>query len=130
MSSSSHRRFGAVVAMSALLLAGCGGGGGGGAGSAEAEAEADENAPAESSDTGDVTIVNFGYEEAEFTTSAGTEVAWVNEGSAPHTVTGDDFDSGVIRKGFRWTHTFEEPGTYEYWCTNHEGMMLGTVVVE
>ena len=110
-----------------LLFGACGGGGGGGGGGLDG-AGADEQ-PAETVEA-DVTIVNFAYEEPEFRTTAGTEVVWVNEGAAPHTVTGEAFDSRVIRSGDVFTHTFEEPGTYEYWCTNHEGAMSGTIIVE
>jgi plastocyanin/uncharacterized membrane protein len=41
----------------------------------------------------------------------------------------DAFDSGVISGG-AFEHTFEEPGTYDYYCTPHESMgMVGRVVV-
>lgn len=77
----------------------------------------------------DITIVNFRFEDAEFTTSAGTEITWVSDGAAPHTVTGEGFDSGTIRRGRGFKHTFDEPGEYAYWCKNHPGME-GVVIVE
>lgn len=124
MSKTSHRTWwAAAAASSALLLAACGGGGGGGSSEAEASEEPTEVGPA------DVTIVNFAFEDAEYTTSAGSTVTWVNEGAAPHTVTGEGFNSGIIRNGMGWQHEFAEAGTYEYWCSNHEGM-TGTIVVE
>ncbi len=117
-----------VLAATALVAVACGGGGGGGGGG-------DGAAPAggeEIADIGpaDVTIVNFAYEPETLTVAAGEEVVFVNEGAAPHTVTGDTFDSGVIRSGKGWVHTFEEPGTYEFWCTNHEGAMSASITVE
>jgi plastocyanin len=123
MSKTSHRTLVAsTLAATSLLLSACGGGGGG-SGEAGADEEAVDIGPA------DVTIVNFAYEDPEFTAAAGDTVTWVNEGAAPHTVTGDDFNSGIIRNGGGFQHTFEDAGTYEYWCTNHEGM-TGTIVVE
>lgn len=129
MSKSTARALGAsTLAAFTLVAAACGGGssgggGGGNTGGGQAAAEAVDPADA------NVTIVNFGYEDAEYTTAVGEPVLWVNTGAAPHTVTGDDFDSRIIRTGTGWEHTFTEPGTYEYWCTNHE-TMRGTIVVE
>ena len=128
MSRTSRRALLGVVGVIALIATACGGGGDGGGGTDDAAASGGE----EVADIGpaDVTIVNFAYEDPEFTAAVGDEVVWVNEGAAPHTVTGDAFDSGVIRSGKGWSYTFDEAGTYEYWCTNHEGAMTGTIVVE
>lgn len=120
----------ALLALSGLLFAGCGGGNKT-TGTAGASILNQQEAP-DAAELGpaNVNIVNFGYEDETFTVAAGTPVVWANEGSAPHTVTGDNFDSGVIRPGKGYSYTFDEPGTYEYWCTNHEGVMFGTIVVE
>jgi len=58
-------------------------------------------------------------------------VTWVNNDSAPHTVTADDgsFDSGNIAPAGTFTFTFTRPGTYEYYCAYHN-WMLGTVIVK
>ena len=57
-------------------------------------------------------------------------VEWVNNDTAPHTVTATDrsFDSGNLNPGETWTFTFTTPGTYTYVCTYHP-WMKGTVVV-
>jgi plastocyanin len=57
-------------------------------------------------------------------------VEWVNNDSAPHTVTATDrsFDSGNLNPGDTWTYTFNTPGTYTYVCTYHP-WMKGTVIV-
>ncbi len=69
---------------------------------------------------------------------AGTKVVWTNDDNLVHTVTsgvrGDDdagslFDSSNLSPGDTFEHTFEEPGTYDYFCTLHVGMD-GQVVVE
>ena len=79
-------------------------------------------------------MVNFAFEPESFTTTAGSTVWWVNEGSASHTVNSTEFGadfsgSGTVRtgKGFSWT--FDEPGEYAYFCDNHPGME-GTIIVE
>ncbi|HYC11153.1 MAG TPA: cupredoxin domain-containing protein [Nitrososphaerales archaeon] len=58
-------------------------------------------------------------------------VSWVNEDTAPHTVTAADnsFNSGNLVPGATFTHTFTTPGTYPYSCSYHS-WMKGTVVVE
>lgn len=130
MSRTTHRALLVSLLAAIVLVAGaCGGssggsGDGGDAGGNTGGEEAEDLGPA------DVTIVNFEYLDPEFTASAGDEIVWVNDGAAPHTVTGEAFDSGSIRSGNGWAHTFDEPGTYEYWCTIHEGAMTGTIVVE
>jgi plastocyanin len=129
MSRTTHRAvLVSLLGAMALVAGACSGGDSGGDGGGDATGGGGE----EVADIGpaDITIVNFAYEDAEYTAAVGDEVVWINEGAAPHTVTGDDFDSGVVRSGKGWTHTFEEAGTYEYWCTNHEGAMTGTIVVE
>jgi plastocyanin len=57
-------------------------------------------------------------------------VRWVNNDTAPHTVTATDhsFDSGNLNPGDTWTYTFTQPGTYTYVCTYHP-WMKGTVIV-
>ncbi|MGH2639033.1 MAG: cupredoxin domain-containing protein, partial [Rhabdochlamydiaceae bacterium] len=59
-------------------------------------------------------------------------VTWVNNDSAPHTVTADNnnaFDSGNLNAGQSWTHTFTTPGTFTYHCSYHL-WMKGTVIVK
>ena len=64
--------------------------------------------------------------------AAGTTVRWPNSDTVEHTVTkvGDNprFDSGLYGPGEAFEYTFEEPGTYEYFCIPHP-FMRGTVVV-
>jgi len=58
-------------------------------------------------------------------------VMWVNNDSAPHTVTANDgsFDSGNMAPTAAFTFTFTTPGTYEYHCIYHP-WMVGTVIVK
>ena len=66
----------------------------------------------------------------------GATVTWTNNDSVDHTVTAGTpedlselFDSGPLAPGETFTFTFEEPGTYVYFCTIHPGM-VGSVVVQ
>jgi len=58
-------------------------------------------------------------------------VTWVNNDSAPHTVTatGGSFNSGNLNPGQSWSYTFTTPGTYTYYCAYHS-WMRGTVTVK
>jgi len=66
----------------------------------------------------------------------GKQVTWVNEDSAFHTITSgyydtptDLFDSGHLDPFESYTLTFDEAGTYDYFCTLHP-WMKGQVIVE
>ena len=74
------------------------------------------------------------FEQADITVPAGTTVTWVQNGNNPHTTTSYDglWDSGLIPggSGGTFSFTFEEPGTYAYYCAPHEAQgMVGTVTV-
>ncbi len=66
----------------------------------------------------------------------GKQVTWVNEDSAFHSITSgyygaptDLFDSGHLDPFESYTLTFDETGTYDYFCTLHP-WMKGKVIVE
>jgi plastocyanin len=104
----------------AIVLAGCGSGDGGGGAGADA-------APV----TG---VAQVAAEDNQFTppaiqVPAGTEVTWTfKDRFVPHDVTGDGWTSGEPQRKGTFTHTFDQPGTYPYRCTVHDGM-TGRVVV-
>jgi plastocyanin len=76
------------------------------------------------------------FEPNVVTVPVGSTVTWANQGSAPHTVTGEGFDSGNdpstwIMGGGSFSFTFTAPGTYNYVCVPHEALgMAGTIVVQ
>lgn len=79
----------------------------------------------------DVDIKGFAYDSATITVSKGTTVTWTQHDSAVHTVTsvsGDVLDSQNLAKGETFSYTFDETGTFEYYCTIHP-YMKGTVIV-
>jgi plastocyanin len=81
------------------------------------------------------------------TIKAGQSVEWENVGNEVHHATSDPslaikpaevtnpkgaepFDSGFLRPGETFTHTFTVPGEYRYTCVVHEAKgMLGTIIV-
>ena len=74
------------------------------------------------------------FAPANITVEPGTTVTWVQSGDNPHTTTSYDglWDSGMIEGGSEGTFsfTFEEPGTYDYYCIPHEDLgMVGSVTV-
>ncbi len=77
-----------------------------------------------------VTIEGFAYHPADLTIPAGTAVTWTNKDSAPHTSTSDDsvWDSGPLSQGDSYTHTFDQPGTFNYHCAIHTSIK-GTITV-
>jgi plastocyanin len=87
-------------------------------------------APIQPPQAGGVAVVDYTYRPATLTVTAGATVTWVNQGTAPHTVTANDgsFDSGVFYAGARYARTFTVPGTFPYRCTLHP-QMIGTLLV-
>lgn len=106
---------------------------------------------------GDVGMTAVAFEPATITVSAGDEVVWYNNSARAHSITAYEdgipteaayfatggYDSeaaareawdgmnGAITNGQRYAHTFEVPGTYNYFCIPHERAgMVGKVVVE
>ena len=68
----------------------------------------------------------------------GGEVIWVNEDAAAHTVIGGSpssgpdgvFDSNLFMPETSFSFTFEEAGTYPYFCMIHPWMIGGVVIVQ
>lgn len=74
-----------------------------------------------------VTISNFQYSPSVINVPVGATVTWVNQDSAPHTVTGTGFD-GMVASGQSYSYSFTTPGRIDYYCRLHP-TMRGTVVV-
>ncbi len=77
------------------------------------------------------------FQPSYLTILVGDTVNWVNNDVAAHTVTSGSpqdgpsgvFDSSLVMGGTVFSHTFEEPGTYPYFCLVHP-WMIGSVIVE
>ena len=78
-----------------------------------------------------VSINNFNFTPGDLTIQVGSSVEWQNraEGTA-HTTSADDgsWDSGTIRGGGDFTRTFDETGSFSYFCAIHPSM-TGTITV-
>jgi plastocyanin len=75
------------------------------------------------------------YLPPQITISAGESVTWINDDSAFHTVTSGHydehdgiFDSGQMDPAQKFSHMFEEPGQFQYYCRLHP-WMDGEVIV-
>jgi plastocyanin len=89
----------------------------------------------------DVSIVDRSFQPATITVQAGDTVTWTVTKAVgePHSVTsgspgadqGKQFDSGIGLKdnGLTFQFTFQQPGTYSYFCQVHPTLMTGQVVV-
>ncbi len=91
--------------------------------------------PAVGTDSGEavthqVRIDNFTFAPKLVTVRLGAEVTWVNHDDIPHTVvnTAKSFASPVLDTDEKFSHKFEKPGEFPYFCSLHPHM-TGTVVV-
>jgi plastocyanin len=77
-----------------------------------------------------VKVVDRDYEPRELTINKGARVTWKFKGDLPHNVVDDRgaFESPILERGDEWSLTFDDPGTYTYYCTLHHSMQ-GTLVV-
>jgi plastocyanin len=92
-------------------------------------------APTQAGRQVEVVMRNITYMPQEITVPPGTTVVWTNEDSFEHTVTSGTrgnpsglFDQSAAA-GASFSFTFDEPGTYNYYCRIHS-TMNGTVIVK
>jgi 3',5'-cyclic-AMP phosphodiesterase len=73
---------------------------------------------------------NFSFAPARAAVVAGSTVTWTNRDDVPHNIVSTDqsFKSPVLDTDEQFTHTFDAPGTYRYFCSIHP-KMTGQVVV-
>jgi plastocyanin len=79
-----------------------------------------------------VEIKNLAYTPDSVEIPVGAAVTWTNNDTVPHTVTAKDRDvlqSGTLKPGDSYSKTFDQPGTYDYFCEFHANMK-GTIVVQ
>lgn len=65
---------------------------------------------------------DYEFTPSRLTVGRGAEVTWRNTGQAPHTATGDGFDSGELAASETYVKRFDAPGTFEYSCQLHPRM--------
>ena len=118
--------------MAPLVFAACGGGG------------EDKGGAAKASGTDTVVIELVAFKPEKLSVDAGAKVVWQQKDSGAHTVTSGAveqgsssvtqrpdgrFDSGNVAKGETFEFTFNEAGTYPYFCRLHPATMRGEIHV-
>ena len=122
MPSRSFRRTAAALLLIASLgLAACGGG----------DDDSDSGVASDSGGGTAAATIDLKaqtFEPAEATVKVGDTVEWKWEGGVQHNVKGDGFKSELQSKG-KFTHTFDEAGTFEFSCDVHPATMKGSITV-
>jgi plastocyanin len=102
-------------------------------------AQSDETFPANGK-VESVRALDNNFIAEAITIEAGTEVMWENTGRNDHDITPVD-DLELVSWGIKsdafspkatYSHVFDQPGTYQYFCTIHgtaKAGMIGTIVV-
>lgn len=80
-----------------------------------------------------IRVVDNAYIDHTVTIRVGTVVVWNFDGNTgeSHSVTSNDdiFTSELLSSGSTYTFTFNEPGTFPYFCVIHNGSMDGLIIV-
>lgn len=83
-----------------------------------------------------VYMQNDAFNPKSLTITKGTTVKWTNKDSINHTVTSGSpgspsglFNSGNLSGGATFSYKFDTPGTYNYYCSVHQDIMVGIIVV-
>ncbi len=74
---------------------------------------------------------DFAFAPANIVVEVGTTVTWTNHDGVGHTVTsegGGELQSPLLDRNETFSHTFDEPGLYRYYCEPHPSMQ-GLVTV-
>jgi plastocyanin len=136
-----HHRTLAALAVAAVVLAGACGTDKPATDKAASPTTADEAATASGAK---VTMKLIAFKPASLTVTPGTTVTWTQTDPGFHTVTSGTveqgtggvtampdgtFDSGQLATGKTFSHTFDIPGTYTYFCNVHPATMRADVQV-
>ena len=72
----------------------------------------------------DVVAANFSFAPAMSSVPVGSTITWTNRDDIPHTVVSTEhaFKSPVLDTDEQFSHRFDAPGTYEYFCSIHPKM--------
>lgn len=79
----------------------------------------------------EVRIEDYSYSPEELTVPVGTKVTWTNYDDVKHDVVSSDkhFESSRLDTNEKYSFTFTEAGSYEYFCSLHK-MMKGKIIVK
>ena len=82
--------------------------------------------------THDVEINNYAFSPSTLTLNIGDTVKWTNKQAIPHIVvsdSGSELNSPQIESEGTYSHTFNQKGTFAYYCSIHPSMK-GTIIVQ
>ncbi len=75
-----------------------------------------------------IEIANYQIYPKTVTVEKGTTVIWTNNDTRTHSLGSAKIgSSGTLQPGESWNHTFDEEGTFKYYCTFH--FEKGTIIV-
>ena len=101
-------------------------------GAAAESADAASASTAAAADATMVEIKDFTFVPDSLEIPVGSTVTWTNSDAAPHTATARDreaLQSGTLNQGDSYSQTFDQPGTFDYFCEFHADMK-GRIVVQ
>ena len=90
--------------------------------------------PLESAMTGasahDIVVDNFRFAPAVSSVAVGSTITWTNRDDVPHNIVSTEgrFKSPVLDTDQQFSHRFDSPGTYKYFCSIHP-KMTGQIAV-
>jgi 3',5'-cyclic-AMP phosphodiesterase len=89
----------------------------------------DDGASSSSADA-HIVVDNFAFTPASQAIAAGATVTWTNRDDVPHTIVSTDqkFKSTALDTDQTFSHVFDTPGTFKYFCSLHP-KMTGQIVV-
>jgi plastocyanin len=97
--------------------------------SCSSNSDAETSTPVNNETDAVVLIADRTFSPERLDVTAGDTVTWSFRDGARHDVTFDSGPASPAQGSGTWTHTFDDPGVYDYVCTLHRGM-TGTVIVE
>ena len=98
------------------------------------EKQGDSKGVSAGGDAASVVIKGFKFVPAELKIKKGTTVNWRNEDGAAHTIESSDKNNKILNSdelsdGDTYTFTFQDAGSFAYFCGIHPSMK-GTIIVE
>ena len=130
------RHVAALVAVAAVVLVGCGDDSGD-------SSSGDQERPADAvfleGDDVEILAIDNVFQPEDAAVAAGTTVRWTNNGRNDHNIIPEDEDAAWrveaedFVPGDEVEFTFDEPGTYRYFCSIHGTIdvgMIGTLTIE
>jgi plastocyanin len=115
-----------LLAVMALVGAGCGSSDDKGSGGGSSDSSSQDAVPSANGDGTSVDMKNIQFSPKEQAVKVGEKITWVNQDDVDHNVvsTGGPakFESDTFGKGGTYTFTPTKAGTIKYTCTLHPGM--------